>query len=134
MKYIMIKLIYIYILIAVSVIIHEIAHYIVAKIVGAKNIFVEIGYKSSIKMRVRNVTISPLIIGGAVDCIFPEDTKAIGIIIFYLSGGLINLLIAIVTFCFKSMDMAMINTVLVIISWLPIKRLNNDMVILLDNI
>ena len=116
----------IYILIALSVMLHELAHCIVALWLGVKDIKINIG-DEFFSITIGRLRFSPLVFNGNVDVdeeSLVSNTK-IGIVLFFISGNIANVLIIIVCSFFVSVSdyfaiLMQINMILIISNSLPV--------------
>lgn len=126
-KWIFLSLFIIYLKLAATVVIHELAHYFVAKIIGAINIEIVIGTKEIAAIRIGRLTLSPLLIAGSVTCDINKDINWKKIFCFYLAGGISNLIVSILGMIIKDYSLSIINIIMAIISFLPFEKLDNDL-------
>lgn len=95
----------------ISVILHEVGHFIVALIVGAKVERVCLGNKKY-GIFIGKLSISPIILGGYVECTL-DESKRFTMIIFYISGPIVNLLVSIGIFMFGNVSETMLGMMFV---------------------
>lgn len=128
------RLLIIYLLYLIAIILHELAHYIVAKILKVKVESLTIGEKF-FAIKIGKLSFSPLAISGYVE--YDENDlkkkSKFQIIFFFLAGALINAVLIIVALFLINISnyaiyMVIINAVCIITSLLPIRFLNNDFV------
>lgn len=123
----------VYLIFAISVIIHEISHYIYARIKKIKVYNVCIG-EEFLSIRICGLRISPLILCGYVEF----DTQSViskskkEIIILFLSGSIANLILIIIASCLipvfvYSLHVIAVNISAILFNTLPIKFIKNDM-------
>lgn len=122
----------VYIVYCLSVIAHELAHLICAKIMHLHNVDIRIGERF-LAVNIRHFHFSPLIIGGSVEV--DSDTllrkKKWQIIMFYLSGSMANLLIIIVALIVMPyirypLYVIFANLFFIVMNLFPIKTSHND--------
>ena len=127
-------LIIIYCLYASSVILHELFHVIFAKFFNIKIYEMKIG-EDYFAIRIKRVSISPLIISGYVE--FSTDDlvniSKLKCIFLYLSGCIANIILIIISLFLLnkfeySLYLIIINAFAIIISLIPVEFLRNDCV------
>ncbi|MCL1990674.1 MAG: M50 family metallopeptidase [Defluviitaleaceae bacterium] len=126
-----------YIIQILSVILHELGHYLIAKRYRLKVNHIHLGY-DLLKIRIKKLYVSPILIGGYLEINDSELEKlsSVQLIIFFLAGAFANLMIVgIVSFLpyfpWKNMVIGM-NIYLMIASIFPIIVFQNDMTLLIS--
>lgn len=122
----------IYIIYGLSVILHEFAHFICAKLMRLHNVDIYIGEKL-LAINIKRFHFSPLITSGYIE--FDLDSlmlkKNWQIIMFYMAGSfanILNILIALIIMPYMeySIYIILVNVFCVSINLFPIKKLHND--------
>jgi hypothetical protein len=134
---VLIKLILrIYFLFCFSVMLHELFHFISAKFLRFKDINICLGYEGFFCIKICRLFISPFMITGSVSFSLDENNilSKRKYIVFYLSGGLANIILIIFGIFIDSLVLFSINSIILLLIYLPIKTLQNDMVILLEKL
>lgn len=124
------NIIKIYIIMGMSIILHELGHWIVAKIFKFKNVKIVIGDKFY-SINTKYFRFSPLIISGYVEFNFTPNITKKQIICFYLSGSFVNIVLIIMSLLFNKLFnewiyLLIVNSLSVIFNLFPLKKLSND--------
>ncbi|MBQ2718391.1 MAG: site-2 protease family protein [Clostridia bacterium] len=122
----------IYVTYSISVILHELAHFICAKLMRLKNVDIYIGEKF-LAINIKRFHFSPLITSGYVE--FDLNSLIIKknwqIIIFYMAGAFANILIILISLIIMpytkySIYIVLVNVFCVLTNLFPLKKLHND--------
>ena len=130
----------IYIIYALAVLLHELAHFICAKFIHIKIYGVRIGDRF-LAMKIKKFSISPLITGGEIE--FDQNDllhqSKMRIVLMFLSGSIANLFFMIIGFCLLSVFnyavyVIVINAFSIVFNLFPIKFLGNDFAKMYDSL
>ncbi len=93
-----VDIVQVYIILILSVVAHEVAHYVTAKIIGLKELQIHIGSEFT-KIHLGKIHISPIVFGGYVEFLQEDLLKKqkTEIIAFFLSGIAINIIIVVLS-------------------------------------
>lgn len=118
-----------YLATSLSVIGHELAHYVTAKVLGFSEVFLCIGFGDFCGIKTKNLFISPLAFSGYVEYNTQEDRfiPMYNLFFFYFSGVVFNAILIAIAVLLKCHILTVVNAIMIIISLLPFNFTKSDL-------